>query len=145
MFTIEKTEPSVRYRLLLVPIEQISPSMYRKDRLHVTTSVAQYATREDIATLTAEDRISPTSPPSPQWHAWHQTQMAIDYHRKPDESRSDTVCRLARERDTAKAEVKALKAALERQQSEAKLHIEGLERALNSNTVSYPIRDVWGY
>lgn len=71
--------------------------------------------------------------------------MAIDYHRKPDESRSDTVCRLARERDTAKAEVKALKAALERQQSEAKLHIEGLERALNSNTVSYPIRDVWGY
>lgn len=78
-----------------------------------------------------------SSPPSPEWHAWHQTQMAIDYHRRVDEPGSDTVRRLARERDTAnaevkalKAEVKALKADLERQQSDAKLCIEDLARKI---------------
>ncbi len=120
--------------LVLVPIEQITPSLYQKGRLLITTCVAQYATHEDLATLTDEGQISPTSPPSPQWHAWHQTQMAIDYHRQFDESGSDTVRRLARDRDTANAEVKALKAALERQQSDAKLCIEDLERSLDFQT-----------
>jgi hypothetical protein len=67
--------------------------------------------------------------------------MAIDYHRRVDEPGSDTVRRLARERDTAnvevkalKAEVKALKADLERQQSDAKLCIEDLERSLDFQT-----------